>query len=55
MGEREMTPDERRRFEEEELQHRGGDDRDSGPASEAEVVDREKRPAPAPTIPPNPD
>ena len=55
---REMTDEERRRFEEDELHHRDNPNSATGPASEAEIVRNEERPKrdDEPTfIPPNPD
>ena len=55
---RDMTEDELRRFEEEELHHAGEEKPETGPASESEIVGTEERRPPSgdPEVPPlNPD
>lgn len=55
---RDMTEDELRRFEEEELHHADEEKPESGPASESDIIGTEKQPRPSadPEVPPlNPD
>lgn len=55
---RDMTDDERRRFENVEVHHRNQEEPEDAPASEAHVVRDTNPPKPeteAPMVPPNPD
>ena len=54
MAEREMTPDERERFEKEILHHEDTGKDLGGPASEQEVREDHGK-LPQPVVPPNPD
>jgi hypothetical protein len=54
MAERDMTPDERERFEQEILHHEDKEKDLGGPASEPEVREEQKKPE-APVVLPNPD
>jgi hypothetical protein len=54
MPERDMTPDERKRFEEDVLHREDKRKDDGGPASEPEVKDERSKPQ-GPVLSPNPD
>jgi hypothetical protein len=54
MPEREMTPEERKRFEEEVLHHEDREKESGGPASEPEIRD-DREPSQGPRVVPNPD
>ena len=55
MAERDMTPDERERFEHDILRDEGKSKDEGGPASEPEVGEEQQKPDRSVPLPPNPD